>query len=445
MIHSQYEIINAWICQIEGIEIHPVYGDLQIDNGRISKVRKRKFPEFSSLNNSEEQIDAQGRMITIPLTNFHDHIYSRLAKGLPIKGSMENFSGILENMWWTIDRELDMEMITACAEIAAIESIRNGVTYIFDHHSSPNNTTGSLSAISTVLQKYYLRGVLCFETSDRNGAEKASLALEENRRFIMDQSTDDIRGMLGLHALFTLSDDTLIKSENLVRESSAYIHIHLAEDVIDRDYNRNNFNLTPAQRLQKYCLLSANTILAHAIHLVDIDYKIISDSGSAIVYCPDSNLNNAVGLPKYAAVSQEIPIIVGTDGMHANIAGSLKQLFLLYRMQGNDFASTFNWMQKIYFDQLTFLQKWFPDFPGLCEGDRADLVLWDYIPPTHIDKTNFWGHYIYGVLESKADSVFQEGQALMKRGKLSISESSEYNRMVMIQGERLYNKLKDPE
>ena len=104
------KIINAWICQIDGNKIIPVFGDLLMHDGRISGIWKRRFPEFIPVKNEEEQTDAQGRMITIPLTNFHDHIYSRLAKGLPIKGKMENFLEILENMWWTIDRELDMEM-----------------------------------------------------------------------------------------------------------------------------------------------------------------------------------------------------------------------------------------------------------------------------------------------------------------------------------------------
>ncbi len=98
-------------------------------------------------------INAGGRVVTIPMINFHDHFYSRLAKGLPLKGSMENFEEILQNLWWKLDLALDEEMIRASAQMAALESIRNGVTYIFDHHSSPKSANGSLEIIADVLQR----------------------------------------------------------------------------------------------------------------------------------------------------------------------------------------------------------------------------------------------------------------------------------------------------
>ncbi len=139
---------NGWICRIESQSVNPVFGNLFIENGIItkapSKVSEKDF----------EVIDAGGRIVTIPNVNYHDHIYSRLAKGLPLYGSMENFPEILENLWWKLDMHLDHDMIKASARMAAVESIRNGVTYIFDHHASPSNTLGSLNCIKETLNKF---------------------------------------------------------------------------------------------------------------------------------------------------------------------------------------------------------------------------------------------------------------------------------------------------
>ena len=168
---NKLRITNAWICQIKGQKIVPVFGDILISEGRISEIREKNFKQFVSKTrkNFDGIIDAGGRVVTIPMINFHDHFYSRLAKGLPIKGPMKNFKMILKNLWWKLDFALDKEMIQASAQMAALESIRNGVTYIFDHHSSPNSAKGSLKLMANELNNFGLRGVLCFETTDRNG------------------------------------------------------------------------------------------------------------------------------------------------------------------------------------------------------------------------------------------------------------------------------------
>ena len=189
-------VANAWICQISGKKIIPVFGDLLISDSQIAEIREKNFKDFISnpKQNPDAVINAGGRLATIPMINFHDHFYSRLAKGLPLKGSMENFKEILQNLWWKLDLVLDEEMIRASAQIATLESIRSGVTYIFDHHSSPKSATGSLKIISEVLNETGLHGVLCFESTDRNGKELSEKGLNENIEFINNQTNENIKG-----------------------------------------------------------------------------------------------------------------------------------------------------------------------------------------------------------------------------------------------------------
>ncbi|MEJ2634786.1 MAG: amidohydrolase family protein [Calditrichia bacterium] len=441
---AEMRIANAWICRITENSIAPVFGDLLIQNRRIVEIREKPFPDSIPSKSAEDEmtLDAGGRVLTLPLVNFHEHIYSRLAKGLPASGPQDNFIHILENLWWKLDMALDAEMIEASARMAALESIRSGVTYIFDHHASPAHTRGSLDVIAEVLRQYGLRGNLCFETSDRNGAEASSDALAENESFIRRHAKDkDFRGMLGLHALFTLEDATLRKAADTLKENKAGIHIHAAEDKSDVQVNSEKYGLSLARRLQNFDLLNSRSIVVHGVHLDAEDYRIIAESGAALAYNPDSNLNNAVGLPRYADVPADIPVLAGTDGMHANIARSLKQLFLLYRHQQNDFGAAFGWFQKIYFDQLRFANQYFPDFPGLRPGDRADFILWDYIPPTLFLAENFWGHYIYGILERPVHSVIQNGSFLMRDFVIPGTDPAKTGIEIFQQGRRLFNAI----
>lgn len=437
-------IANAWICRIDNNSIVPTFGDLEVEHGKIVRIFKRNFRDYidrkSKFNNSV--YNAGGRLLTVPLINFHDHFYSRLAKGLPNNKPMDNFQNVLKNLWWDLDKKLTLDMVEASARMSVIEAIKNGVTYIFDHHSSPNATDGSLGKIAEVIIENNIRGALCFETTDRNGASMSKAGLEENINFLNKFSSSNLKSLLGLHASFTLSDDTLSEASELVEEYNLGIHIHLCEDKSDRILSKQYTDQLPVKRLLQNKLLNAKSILGHGVFLTQKEYYQIAASGSAIVYNPDSNMNNAVGLPVYSKVPSIIPILIGTDGMHANIAKSMKQYFLLLRNQKNSIEDSFKLFIKSFFDQINFVKKYFEDFPSIAENDRADFIIWDYIPPTPINMSNFWGHFIYGALESNIKTVVQDGNILLKDFKLVDIEDSEIFKDIYKQGSKLFSLFK---
>jgi cytosine/adenosine deaminase-related metal-dependent hydrolase len=435
------KIINAWISQVKNQTIEPLYGGLEITDGKISSIIKQgNEATISTSDGDPDVINADGRLLTIPQINFHDHFYSRLAKGLPIIGEMNNFHNILKNLWWKLDMELDTELVEVSAQMAVLESVRQGTIYIFDHHSSPNYSSGSLKMISKVMKGIGLRGVLCFETTDRNGDELALGGIEENESFMLNHADEDIKSLLGLHASFTLSDNSLTEASKLIEKHKLGIHIHLCEDKIDKAESMRIYKLSPVERLKKFNLLNDKSILSHGIHLDEDDYKIISDYGCAIAYNPESNMNNNVGLPKLRNIPENIPILSGTDGMHSNPSRSLKQTFLLCRNSGMSFEDSFAFIIRIFFNQLGFVKKYFFDFTSLKEGDRADFILWDYIPPTPITEENYWGHFIFGALERPVHSVVQNGNALMKDFNIGFDEKKYYSNIIN-NGRRLYNNL----
>lgn len=438
------KVINAWICQIKNNSVIPVFGDLEIEGGKILNVSEKQF-DLSNLStsNNSEIFDAQGKVLTIPNVNFHDHIYSRLAKGLDIKGDISNFQNILKNLWWKLDSLLDLEMIEASAKMASLESIKNGVTYIIDHHSSPNVAKNSLKTISNTLEEFNVRNVLCFETTDRNGKESKENGIEENINFLKNCTNENSKSLLGLHASFTLENESLETASKLVKEYNWGIHVHLCEDKSDVEISLEKYSAKPMQRFTKHNLLNDKSILAHGIHLDVDDFEQIKNSGASLVFNLDSNMNNSVGLQKFKMIPKEIPILIGTDGMHANVARSFKELFLQLRNSGLSFDDSFSFMIKTYFDQLNFIKKFFPDFTNLQINNRADFVIWDYVPPTPINESNFWGHLIYGILERPIQIVVQNGQMLLDDFKIQNINQSKILNEIYSQGERLFKKFNE--
>ena len=132
---------------------HPFYesGAVVTDGNRIVKVGdyltlRKEYPQA-------EFIDAKGGVIMPAFINTHEHIYSAMARGLSINSYHPNgFLDILDGMWWTIDRHLTIEQTRQSAMTTYIDSIKNGVTTVFDHHASfgeiPDNHVLGLGQIS---------------------------------------------------------------------------------------------------------------------------------------------------------------------------------------------------------------------------------------------------------------------------------------------------------
>jgi cytosine/adenosine deaminase-related metal-dependent hydrolase len=438
-------ICNGHFCTLSNDAVTPKFGDAAIVDGRIVDFREKEF----SPDNLRKTVpfddpriyDAGGRLITAPLVNFHDHIYSRLAKGQPLSGDFTTFENILKNLWWKLDCFLDPDMIRASASLTALESIRNGVTYIVDHHSSQVFAQGSLPAIKNTLSIFGIRQILCFETTDRNGKMMTKAGLEENISFAREQVSDDTKAMLGLHASFTLDDDTLLEARKAIDELGLGVHIHVCEDKADRTVSKEKYGASPVKRLIQHGLLNEKCILAHGLFVSKQEFGAITKYGSALALNVDSNMNNAVGVPPFNVIPQSLPILVGTDGMNANLARAFKQVFLAARLSGISTPDAFGLMMKIYFDQYRFIKKYFPDFTDLTVGSRADLTIWDYVPPTPLSRDNFWGHYLFGLVESPARSVMQNGNFLLRDFTLTRNDVGIINCEIHKQGSRLMEKF----
>ncbi len=192
--------------------------------------------QFDALEHREpgaRRIDAGGGLILPGLVNLHHHFYSSLARGLDPGIDLTDFPTTLAGLWWRLDRALDPDTVRLSAELAAVDCIRWGATTVFDHHASPSCVDGSLELVAGAVERAGLSAVLCYEVSDRNGHDEALAGLEENLAFCSARTTHpSVRGMLGLHAGFTVNDATL---EAVARSHRPEMgcHIHVAEDPVD--------------------------------------------------------------------------------------------------------------------------------------------------------------------------------------------------------------------
>ena len=384
-------------------------GDRIVAVGNETELRQR-YPDAKTM-------DACGGLILPGFINLHHHFYSAFARGLSPASTPRDFGQILDKLWWRLDRALTPETVRLSALLGAADCIRWGCTTVFDHHASPSCLRGSLTIIARTLEEAGLSGVLCYEVSDRNGHEEAIAGLVENLRFI-DSRKDDprIRGTLGLHASFTITDETLDEAASR-RPAGCGCHVHVAEDPLDFQVSEMSFGAAPLTRLQRRGLLDDKALLIHGVHLTSEGRQVVANSGSTLVHCPESNANNGVGrLDVERAAAEGCTVGLGTDGMSSAMLRSLRAAYLVQRAGREDPTVGFAEHPKLFAHNTQVARRFFdePLLGELTAGAPADICVVDCSPPTPIDSTNLFGHLVFGAAESPVRHTISRGEVVLE-------------------------------
>jgi len=269
--------------------------------------------------------------------NAHTHLYSGLVSlGMPRPATPpRTFVEILEKIWWRLDRAIDEAALRAAARFYVAEALLAGTIAIVDHHESPGFIAGSLDVLADACQELGIRAVLCYGASERNGGrQEARGGLAECRRFALGNRRPLVKGVVGLHASFTVSDDTIREAGELCRDLGTVLHVHVAEDLVDVEDARQQGYAGPLERLQGLGALPAGSILAHGVHLTREQVRMAADLGCWLVQNPRSNRNNKVGYP--AALAESPRVALGTDGFPSDMRAEFAALTECAREHGDD-------------------------------------------------------------------------------------------------------------
>lgn len=329
----------------------------------------------------------------------HHHLYSALARGMPAPARVPTtFREILEQVWWRLDVVLDEEMIRWSAMLGAMEALQCGTTGLIDHHESPSCIEGSLSIIAEACAEVGVRSNVAYGVTDRHGADGAKRGLAENDRFLGEGG----RGMVGVHAAFTCTDDTLAAAADLAAVHGVGVHIHVAEGIDD---------IAAGARLA--VLAQPDWLLVHCVHL---DRAL----AGTIAHNPRSNMNNAVGYAHPAR--RPNPVVLGTDGIGADM---LEEARLAYaRLRESDVTATPDTV-------WSWLDTGFEFFPEA----RNDTVTWSY---EHADSP--W-HVVFtpGVRAERV--VLANGETVLRDGQPTRVDGAEVRARAAEQAARLFARL----
>ncbi len=385
-------------------------------------------------------IDAHGKLLMPALINCHTHLYSTLARGISLPGAPpKNFPEILKKLWWRLDRALNRDDIYYSALIGLIDSAKCGVGTLVDHHSSPNACAGSLDSIAQAFDEVGLRGVLCYETSDRNGSASAKAGIDENIRFIEQvqrQPDGKLAASFGLHAAFTLSDRTLRRCVEANQSLHAGFHVHVSEDACDAGAVR---------RLHHAGILDQRSLAAHCIHVTAAEMTTLARHQVNVVHNPQSNCNNAVGVQQLLELTRRGVLVgLGSDGYSPRMWDEFKTAFHLQKLRDGDprvaYAEAY---ACAFLNNRAIARKiWGLDIGRIEAGARAELVLIDYYPPTPLSSGNLFGHLLFGIANAPVDALIVNGRYVVREGRVVTVDEQAIAAKAAAQARSLWQRFK---
>lgn len=402
-----------------------------------------KYPE-------EEIFDAKGKFLMPGFICAHTHFYGLFSRGLYIPGNPpKDFPEILEKLWWPLDSSLLAEDVKYCALVCLIDAITHGTTTLFDHHASPLCIEGSLDEIESAFESTGMRGVVCYETTDRYGAESRDRSINENLRMIeklnkIGNENSLVRATFGLHASLTLSDNTLNKVREVLPRGVG-IHIHVAEHGVDEVDSINKTGMRVVNRLEKQQLLGQDTILVHGVHMDDAEIQIVKNTQSWMTHQPRSNMNNAVGMADVEKMLElGIPVCLGNDGFSNAMLDEWRTCYLAHKLwTNNPQIMNGNSVIKMAIENNSKLISHFfnGDTIGKVEvGAKADLILVDYKPVTELNSDNIPWHMIFGFRDSMVSDTMVNGKWLMNDWKLTYLDEEKISAHALSLSKEVWNR-----
>ncbi len=430
-----------------GKDCRVIYGGAALlENGKISRVGDTKALKTAAPD--AEYIDCGGKLIMPGLICAHTHTYSAFARGMNLKGEPPaNFSQILEQLWWRLDRALTLEDIYYSALVTFAGCVKHGTTTVVDHHAGPGAVSGSLETIAAAARKTGLRVNLCYEVSDRDGEEIAAAGLEENSAFIKKCAAENsplVSASFGLHASFTIGPSTMEKCARVVQDLGAGAHIHVAESREDAQHCREAYGMGVVERLDRFNLLGPQTLAAHCVHIEREEMDLLARSQTGVVHNPQSNMNNAVGCaPVGEMLERGVIVGMGTDGMTTDMFEAVKTAHLLHKHCRKDPRAGWDEarrMQLVHNPRI--MANLFPLPLGeLTPGTAADLIVVDYDPPTPLTADNYFAHLAFGIDGGAVETTIVDGKILMQGGKLSTVDEKELNAAARELAAKLWKRI----
>lgn len=230
----------------------------------------------------------------------------------------------------------------AMAEVFIRELLRHGTTTALTLCSVHPSSVDSLAHAA---QEMNLRLILGKVLMDRNAppalCDTPERAYDESKALIQRwHQHERLSYAVTPRFAATSSPEQLEAAGCLLQEfPDVYLHSHLAENQDEIAWVRSLFPERDSYTdvYAHHGLLTPRSIFAHGIHLAPEELEVLAAAGSALAFCPTSNLFLGSGLFRYSDVrSAGVPVALGSDvgaGTSFSMLRTLSEAYKVLQLQ----------------------------------------------------------------------------------------------------------------
>jgi 5-methylthioadenosine/S-adenosylhomocysteine deaminase len=424
--------------------------DIVIERGRISAIGPG-----AGVGRSGNTIDGRRALVLPGLINAHIHSNEGFQQGAYDNLPLEVWLGeSYPPFGFPIHTERDYYLRTM---LAAVESIRAGVTTIQDDYVHPPATPEAYDAALRAYDEIGLRAWFAIDMWDVGlfdclpymrelippGLQAEIMALpmttsEQQLELFQDvfarwHGRDDrIRIIIAPCGPQRCSDGLLREIGALCERHDIPIHSHTLETRLQAVHSRMRWGKTAVQHFEELGLLTPRLTLVHAIWLTDGDIERVAKAGASVVHNPLSNLKLGSGIcPVRRLLDAGVNVALGTDGLAtsdtADLIEAIRAASLIHKTGTPDYDDWVGAAEVFRMATRGGARSGLMDreIGSLEVGKRADLILldrdaWGFVPLTDPVR-----QLAYSVTSEAVTTVIVDGRVVMRdRRILTIDESA---------------------
>lgn len=261
---------------------------------------------------ADRVIEAAGLYAFPSLKNAHTHAGMTIFRGY---GDDLPLMEWLQTKIWPAELMLTEETVYHGTRLALLEMLKGGTTWISDMYW---HRDGVARAVRDMGMKGHIASVFIDLGNRDTAKEQRDRTLD--RLAERDRFGPRVMMALGPHAIYTVSNESLVWIGELAAKEDLVVHIHLSETRGEVEDCRKRNGTTPARLLERLGLVGPNLVAAHGVYLDEEERKMLADAGATVVTNPVSNLKLAVGgiFPYREARDVGLRVALGTDGAGSN-------------------------------------------------------------------------------------------------------------------------------
>lgn len=390
--------------------------DILITENKIEKIKKNIIPAKNS-----KIIYANHQYVLPGFINTHAHIGMSIFR--------ESVDGYTTQDWltkkiWPIEDNLTPTDIYHSSCLSCAEMIKTGTTTVNDHYFFPN------SIIKAVLQSG-IRAELTRVLMDSDGKMEERFSELENLIKNYKNRSDTISISVGIHGLYTASENCIKKAIQIAQHHNLNIHMHYLENTKEQQDIMHNYASKKPFEIINHYFKDTNSIFAHCVKLTEDDFSTLSDLHIKISHCPVSNLKLGCGIANISKMLENnILVTLGTDGQgsgcNLDMFDTMKLTGLLQKgiHEKPQLLSSYEILKFATINGAKALRKEHL-IGSIQEGKLADLILLDLSNITLQPIHDIYSDIVYNAKGTNVITTIVDGKILMENRKLTTLNENE--------------------